>query len=221
MIWERTPKDTRDWLEKALREGKISQDYYDAKMKELESELDEKASKNSEYHGYSAEQFRRIAWRPNQMDLTHYVLKPWHCADCGGLNRLDPSLVSLEGKGIRLLLQCSRCGRHSIVKVKGIFRPRLVTEARLSQEVNSQLRGRSTSFPTCKLCGKETSKTGNLTNMQLLGIGDPVGFNEEYGMMCADHAAELTKRIVSELGLSDSDLEKAMARATQDMLTDL
>jgi len=221
MIWETTPKDKRNWLEKALKENKITREYYNAKIKELESEIDEEGKNNLGYPRYSGEQFHRIPWRPNQMDLTRYVGRSWQCSDCGNINTLDPTSVSLEGEGMRLLLECSRCARHSIVKVKGILRPRLVTEASLTKEVNSELGGRVTSFPTCKLCGQETSRMGNLTNMVLVGINDPVCFNDKYGMMCAEHAGQLTEKILSEKGLSESELENAMAKATEIMGKDL
>ena len=221
MIWETTPKDKRSCLEKALREKKITRDYYEAKIKELESESDEGTSTKLDYPRYDVEQCRRIPWRSNQMDLSHYVGKPWQCADCGESNRLDATAVSLEGKGMRLLLECSRCGRHSIVKVKGILRPRLVTEASLSKEADAELGARVASFPACRLCGKETSKMGNLTNMVLAGIDDPVRFDDEYGMMCAEHAGQLTEKIVSERGLSESELKNAVAKATEIMRMDL
>lgn len=62
---------------------------------------------------------------------------------------------------------------------------------------------------------------GNLTNMVLAGIDDPVRFDDEYGMMCAEHAGQLTEKIVSERGLSESELKNAVAKATEIMRMDL
>ena len=65
------------------------------------------------------------------------------------------------------------------------------------------------SFPYCKICGKETSKAGNITNMILSGIDNPNEFNDFYGMLCADHAAELTSKIAKSKNLSTSDVQEA------------
>lgn len=64
-------------------------------------------------------------------------------------------------------------------------------------------------FPSCKICGKETTRTGNTTNMILTGIRNPEEFNNKYGMMCAEHAGEITKRIIEQKQLSEEDLRKA------------
>ena len=122
---------------------------------------------------------------------------------------------------MRLILRCPDCRRHSVVRVKGLLRPRIVTKASVAKEVDSKLSGQSLTFPKCKVCGKATSKAGNLTNMVLVEIEDPGRVDDEYGMMCAEHAGELTDRIVSEKRLSESELQEAMARAHELMLTDL
>lgn len=68
-------------------------------------------------------------------------------------------------------------------------------------------------FPKCKICGKETTRTGNTTNMILAGIRKPEEFNDKYGMMCSEHASEVTKRIIEEKHISDEDLRKAYKEA--------
>jgi len=68
-------------------------------------------------------------------------------------------------------------------------------------------------FPVCKKCGRETSLAGNATNMILSGMTDPDGFNQRYGMMCAQHAAEITKQIAQERNLTPEDIAKANTKA--------
>ena len=68
-------------------------------------------------------------------------------------------------------------------------------------------------FPSCKICGGETTRTGNTTNMILAGIRNPEEFNAKYGMMCAKHAGEVTKRLIDEKQLSEEDLKKAHKKA--------
>lgn len=220
MICETTLKDKRNWLKKALSQKKITREHYESKIKELDNELDERA-KNLNYPRYILETFNAITWTPKKVfDLTYHAGDPWQCADCGVTNRFAPNSILLEGKGKRLMLGCTYCGRHSIIRFKGIFRTRFDTEACLSKELNSYLSEEVTSFPTCKICGRETTKAGNLINMVLMGINDPVLFNNDYGMMCAEHAGELTERIISEKGLSASDFAKANKRATELMIMD-
>ena len=80
----------------------------------------------------SAEEFaktNRIRWRPNKMNLSYYLDKIWECAQCGSQNLLDSGSVSLEGGGMRLIITCANCRKLTVVKVKGIFRYRLITEA--------------------------------------------------------------------------------------------
>lgn len=72
-------------------------------------------------------------------------------------------------------------------------------------------------FPACMKCGEETSKSGNLTNMILSGITDPDEFNRRYGMMCADHTAEITQKIIQEKNLTEIDLANAHKKALKVM----
>jgi len=41
--------------------------------------------------------------------------------------------------------------------------------------------------------------------MYLAGIRDPKVFDKQYGMMCGDHAAEVTKMIIREKNLTQED----------------
>ncbi|MGB7296559.1 MAG: hypothetical protein WBC70_13310 [Candidatus Aminicenantales bacterium] len=68
-------------------------------------------------------------------------------------------------------------------------------------------------FSTCRKCSKTTSKVGNYTNMYLSGILDPEEFDKKYGMMCGDHAGEMTKIILSEKNLSRKDFAEAHRKA--------
>lgn len=70
-----------------------------------------------------------------------------------------------------------------------------------------------TNFPTCKKCTKQTSKSGNYTNMFLSGISNPEEFDNYYGMMCADHASEITQKIIQEKNLTEIDLANAHKKA--------
>ena len=76
-------------------------------------------------------------------------------------------------------------------------------------------------FPTCRKCSKTTSKTGNYTNMYLSGILDPEEFDKKYGMMCGDHAGELTRIIMAEKKLSKRDFANAHMNALAALDKDL
>lgn len=80
---------------------------------------------------------------------------------------------------------------------------------------------KSNIYASCKICGAETSKTGNVTNMILSGLThDPEGFNEKYGMMCKEHAGQVTQQIMQENNLSDDDFEAAFSQAEEIVLND-
>ncbi len=75
----------------------------------------------------------------------------------------------------------------------------------------------SYSFPTCKRCSKATSKSGNYTNMYLSGILDPEEFSNRYGMMCAEHAGDVTRAIMEEEKLTMEDVARANINARRAM----
>jgi len=74
-----------------------------------------------------------------------------------------------------------------------------------------------TTFTTCRKCKNQTSKVGNYTNMFLSGICNPGEFDNHYGMMCANHAAEITQKIIKEKNLTELDLENAHKKALKIM----
>ena len=77
---------------------------------------------------------RKVAshkWWPNRMDLSVYAENMWECASCGAMHRLTPYCVFLEGSNMRLQVGCGHCERWSVVRVRGFFKPRLITEASL------------------------------------------------------------------------------------------
>lgn len=76
-------------------------------------------------------------------------------------------------------------------------------------------------FPTCRKCSKTTSKAGNYTNMYLSGILDPEEFDKKYGMMCGDHAAEVTRIIMEEKNLSKRKWVRANRKALKALEEDL
>jgi hypothetical protein len=88
-------------------------------------------------------------------------------------------------------------------------------------ELEGLFRSEKGYFPACKKCGKETSRTGNITNMILLGIEDPQEFNQRYGMMCERHAAEITERMAKERNLTPGDIAKANIKALKVMAQEL
>jgi len=51
--------------------------------------------------------------------------------------------------------------------------------------------------------------------MYALGMGHvPDRFHHEYGMMCADHAGELTGRLLEEDKVSEADIKRGYALTT-------
>ncbi len=62
---------------------------------------------------------------------------------------------------------------------------------------------------------------GNLTNMRLADMDDSHRFNEEYGMMCTEHAGQLTQKLVAEKGISKSQLKKAVQKARKIMYSQM
>lgn len=76
-------------------------------------------------------------------------------------------------------------------------------------------------FPYCKKCGKMPSKMGNFTNMELAGIINPRIFDKKYGLMCVEHAAELTFELMDENQLTEKDLSDASKMAHARLMKDL
>ncbi|MBM4241884.1 MAG: hypothetical protein FJ150_09540 [Euryarchaeota archaeon] len=155
----------------------------------------------SKYPRYSISQINSIGWRPNQMNLSIYLDLPWECAECNEENFLTGQSVSLEGDGMRLIAKCSWCRKDSIIKVKGLLRIQLITEASLPILFW---------WKKCKKCGQKVSMVGNLTNMILVKIVDPEEFYKRFGMMCTEHADEITKKLAKEKGFNDQEVMRAM-----------
>lgn len=158
----------------------------------------------SKYPRYSISQIDSIGWRPNQMNLSIYQDLPWECAECNKMNFLIRQSVSFEGSGMRLIVKCRECRKDSIIKVKGLFRIQLITEASLPILFW---------WKKCKICGQEVSMVGNLTNMILIKIVDPKEFYTRFGMMCAEHAGEITNKIAEEKGFNDQEVMRAIQEA--------
>jgi hypothetical protein len=76
-------------------------------------------------------------------------------------------------------------------------------------------------YPVCKRCSRPTTKAGNYTNMALSGILDPMKFDQRYGMMCGDHASELSRQIMRERKLTKEDWVEANMRALEIMAGEL
>lgn len=70
-----------------------------------------------------------IPWRGVRMDFRPYATKSWTCAHCDHLAPMDRSLAAVEGAGMRLVMACPRCSKPSIIRIRGLFRIRVETEA--------------------------------------------------------------------------------------------
>lgn len=57
--------------------------------------------------------------------------------------------------------------------------------------------------------------------MILSKIPNPDEFNHRYGMMCPQHAAEITEKIAQERNLTEDDIKKVMRKVTQLMEQEL
>lgn len=81
--------------------------------------------------------------------------------------------------------------------------------------------GRKFEFPYCKKCGGVPSKIGNYTNMEIIKIKNPWKFDRKYGLMCAEHAGELTESFKNSLNLNCEDIkqftEKAMLQIMEEI----
>ena len=72
-------------------------------------------------------------------------------------------------------------------------------------------------YPECKFCKEPTSKTGNIANMLLSGIGDPGAFHDRFGMACSPHAQRMTAELAPDLGNSIQGLRQTIERAHVEM----
>lgn len=161
------------------------------------------------YKELSLDEFTSIKWRLNKMNLSNYLDLECECAQCGRINKFSNYLVELEGGGMQLLIKCNNCNKKSIIKIKGFFKIKIETLYKVPL-IEDDLK-----FPNCKICNSETSLTGNLTNMELTGINDSNEFNTKYGMMCSNHAQQLTKQLMQEKGLTEVDFRKAYEKVEQ------
>ncbi len=63
---------------------------------------------------------------------------------------------------------------------------------------------------------------GNLTNMYALGYGhNPEKFDKEVGTMCANHAGELTEKLLREGKVTEEQFAQAHTRAMRFMMSRL
>lgn len=74
------------------------------------------------------ELFSLTPWRKPQIDLSIYEQLPWACAHTGLTYIFGDSEAAMEGARMRILI-CPP-GRHdfSVVKIRGLFKRRIVTE---------------------------------------------------------------------------------------------
>ena len=111
MNWGTDPKDKKKWLEKALREGKISQDYYNSKIKGIEEEIRAQEKKETE------KLFTQMFEDNPTMELRnrHIVIK-LNCPDCGtqGENTFGKEDFKILGKDRQgfIYFECPNCLKH-------------------------------------------------------------------------------------------------------------
>ena len=146
------------------------------------------------------------------MQLRPYFGKMWQCSECGLTTFFNPFLVSLEGGGMRIVLTCKACGQASVVKAKGLFRPRFETEASLPLELR-QFPEMPPEWSQCELCEKPASPVIALQNMFLSGIREAADFHRQYGVVCLMHSTFQTKTIMRDLNLRDYDASLAERKA--------
>ena len=160
---------------------------------------------------FTLTEFERIPWRRNKMKLQSYVGVAWNCSECGFSNLFDDRLVALEGGGMRIVVTCLSCGQASVLKAKGIFKPKLEVEASLPSEL------RQPSLPSewsrCGVCSGAASPVTMLQNMLLADIRDVRDFQSRYGPRCLMHATAQADEIARERHLTDYDVSVARIKA--------
>ena len=105
------PKDKKQWIEEAFSKGKISQEYYNSRLKQIEEEISEEQKREVE------EGFKRTFQDNPAVDLSggHIVVK-LKCPICGteGENvhgKLDFKLIGKDTQGF-MYLECPGCKKH-------------------------------------------------------------------------------------------------------------
>lgn len=96
-----------------------------------EISFEQKKGKHEKYPSYSSLQMNTIEWKVNNVNLLPYRDLVWECSECYLWNKFKEDGIFLKGSGRRFVVQCSDCGKHSIVRVSGVLHCRLLTEARL------------------------------------------------------------------------------------------
>ncbi len=88
---------------------------------------------DGKYPVYTSFQMRKADWKTNGACLNSFQNLRWECSVCNGWNLFSEEKVMLHGAGMRFVLQCGRCGDHSIVRVSGFVNTRILTEAQLPE----------------------------------------------------------------------------------------
>ena len=85
--------------------------------------------------------FRLTPWRIPVMDLSIYMDLEWTDSHTGTVHPLRSSHVALEGGGMRFLVRPEGSELFSLIRIKGLFKRRLVTEgsAPSRAEINESL----------------------------------------------------------------------------------
>ena len=107
-------------VEEYLPDGPILEAWRRSEQKDL-----------SGYPAYTDLQMKMAGWHVNDINVAPYRDLPWECAMCGATNHLERESVLLQGIGNRYILKCDRCRMPTIVRVRGLFRCRILTEGRV------------------------------------------------------------------------------------------
>ena len=85
--------------------------------------------------------FQLTPWRRPAMDMSIYADLEWQHPQTGRSYLLGGSHVALEGAAMRLLVRPPDSDDYTVIKIKGLFRRRLITEAAAPSktEINAQL----------------------------------------------------------------------------------
>lgn len=70
-------------------------------------------------------------WNADRSSLGPFRNLRWRCAVFGGVNLFTREKVAFRGARMRFVTRCYLCGDHSLVRLLGVFRCRLVTERRV------------------------------------------------------------------------------------------
>lgn len=105
------PKDIKKWLEKAFRKGKITQDYYNSKIEEIEKEISIKEKQDNE------NALRRQYRNNPTIDFRNgHIVTKLKCPSCetegeNTYGNMEFKLLGKDKEGF-IYLECPNCKEH-------------------------------------------------------------------------------------------------------------